>query len=213
MNNNEKKQFSELLQSVMDYYKQDLSPFVAGIFWDALKGFDYEQVAKALTSHAMNPDNGQYAPKVADIVRVLSGTTTDKARVAWGKVFAAMSAIGAYSDIVFDDGLIHLVVGDMGGWVKLCQTELDKISYTQHTFCETYRSYAGRGNVAYPPMLDGINGSGQNRTLYEKRGLKPPEPVMYGDKQVCEQVRLNGTYDSRGAIGFKPIHQLIENIK
>lgn len=210
MNASEKKQFSMLLQSVMDYYKQDTSPFLVSIFWEGLKGYDYEQVAKALTNHATNPDNGQYAPKVADIVRILGGTTTDKARVAWGKVFAAMGEIGAYSDICFDDGLIHIVIGDIGGWVKLCQTEADKMSYVQHTFCETYRSYAGRDNIAYPPMLDGINGSGQNRVMYEKRGLKPPEPKMYGDKDKCKQVLLNGSRDTRGVIGFKSINQLLE---
>jgi hypothetical protein len=209
----EKAEFLTLVSSVMDYYRQDVSPFTLNLFWEALKGFEFEQVSTALNRHAMNPDNGQFAPKVADIVRGLSGTTTDKARVAWGKVFAAMGAVGAYQDIVFDDGLIHLVIGDMGGWVKICQTETDKLSYTQHTFCETYRSYAGRGAVAYPPMLDGINGSGQNRVMYEKRGIKPPEPVMYGDKDKCNQVRLNGTNDARGVIGFKPIHQLLENIK
>ena len=213
MNNSDKKEFRDLLQSVMDYYKQDLSTFTMEIFWEALKGFDYEQVAKALTNHAMNPDNGQFAPKVADIVRGLSGTTTDKARVAWGKVNAAMSAVGAYNDIVFDDGLIHLVIGDMGGWPKMCRIELNDMSYAQHTFCETYRSYAGRDNVAYPPMLDGVNGSGQNRVMYEKRGLKAPEPVMYGDKDRCQQVRLNGTNEVRGVIGFKPVNELLESIK
>ena len=212
MNNNEKKQFSELLQSVMDYYKQDVSPFVAGIFWEALKDFDYEQVAAALRKHAMNPDNGQFAPKIADIVKQLSGTTTDKAKIAWGKVYAAMEQIGAYQDVCFDDGIIHLVIEDMGGWVKICRTEQKDLGYVQHQFCEAYRAYTGRGNVNYPSYLAGVNGTGENIAQLARRGIKPPEPILIGDRDKAANVRLNGTNESR-ILGAKPVYQLLESLK
>lgn len=192
MNLDEKTEFYKLISSVMDYYRQDVSPFTLNLFWEALKGFDFEQISQALTKHATNPDNGQFAPKIADIVRQLSGTTTDKANIAWGKIYEAMGRVGAYQDVCFDDGIIHLVIEDMGGWVKMCRTESKDLSYTQHQFCESYRAYAGRGKVAYPSYLIGVNGTGENVSQLAKRGLKPPPPVLIGNANNAMLVRLNG---------------------
>jgi hypothetical protein len=30
--------------------------------------------------------------------------------------------VGAYQSVVFDDPLIHLVLEDLGGWIKICST-------------------------------------------------------------------------------------------
>ena len=49
----------------------------------------------------------------------LDGTVTDRAALAWGKVLEAMSSVGAYSDVVFDDPAIHAAIEDCGGWVKI----------------------------------------------------------------------------------------------
>lgn len=212
MKNEEKKDFRDLLNSVFDYYSKDVSQFTLGLFWEALKGFEFEQVSTALNRHAMNPDNGQFAPKIADIVKQLSGTTTDKAKIAWGKVYAAMGQVGAYSDVCFDDGIIHLVIEDMGGWVKICRTETKDLGHMQHQFCESYRAYTGRDKVVYPSYLAGVNGTGENIAQLAKRGIKPPDPVMIGDAKNAATVRLNGSNQSR-ITGAKPIYQLIESLK
>jgi len=212
MNSNEKQDFYKLVSSVMDYYKQDVSPFSLNLFWEALKGFEFEQVSAALTKHAMNPDNGQFAPKIADIVKQLSGTTTDKAKIAWGKVYAATEQIGAYQDVCFDDGIIHLVIEDMGGWVKICRTEQKDLGYVQHQFCEAYRAYTGRDKVVYPSYLAGVNGTGENIAQLARRGIKPPEPILIGDRDKAANVRLSGTNESR-ILGAKPVYQLLESLK
>lgn len=207
----EKNDFLDLLSDVYAYYRQDLGRFAMQVFWDACKRFDFEQVSQALSRHATDPDVGQFAPKVADIVRVLAGTSTDRAKLAWGKVYAAMGEVGAYQDVCFDDGLIHLVVEDMGGWVKMCRTESKDLSFAQHQFCEAYRAYAGRGQVAYPKYLSGVNGTGQNHAMLLKRGIKPPEPMFIGNQTACKAVILNGTNEARGVLSItaKPIQTLV----
>jgi hypothetical protein len=208
----EKAEFLTLVSSVMDYYRQDVSPFTLNLFWEALKGFEFEQVSTALNRHAMNPDNGQFAPKIADIVKQLSGTTTDKAKIAWGKAYSAMEQVGAYQDVCFDDGIIHLVIEDMGGWVKICRTETKDLGYVQHQFCESYRAYSGRGNVIYPSYLAGVNGTGENMAQLRMRGINPPEPVMIGDAEKAFSVRLNGSNQSR-ITSSKSIQTLILEMK
>ncbi|MEJ1937716.1 DUF6475 domain-containing protein, partial [Nostoc sp. NIES-2111] len=117
--------------------------------------------------------------------------STDRAIAAWGKVVGAMSDVGAYTDVVFDDALIHLCVTDLGGWPKICRTPYDEQSYLQHRFCEAYRAYASRGvPTEYPSRLTGA-GSGPDD--YAKVGMKPPAPRLVGNREAALRVLAGGT--------------------
>ena len=185
----DKAKFKELLENVMSYYRQDTSTFVLDLWWNACKGFEFEQFSKAMTRHATDPDIGQFAPKVADIVRVLSGTRTDRAALAWGKVYEAMQRVGQYQDIVFDDPAIHATIMDLGGWVKICQTKEEEISYLQHRFCESHRAYTRRGEFDFPRSLIGLRSPDHE---YIQRGLPIPEPILIGDPEKAVKVFNHG---------------------
>lgn len=173
MHHSEKQELMKLVSDVLGYYRQPVSEFTLAIWWAACQPFSFEQVSKALTGHATDPDKGQFAPKVADVVRMLTGTKTDRSLMAWGRVYDAMCEVGAYRDVDFGDDAIHAAVIDMGGWPKMCRSELSEISYLQHRFCESYRAYQAAG-VEPQPALVGDRGSNE---LFLKRGIKPPEPV------------------------------------
>lgn len=191
MSPSEYPKFIATLAGVHDFYGKDLSEFATQVWVEAVKGFELQQVSKALSAHLMDPDRGQYMPKPSDLVRQLQGTQTDRALVAWGKVASAMSSVGAYSDVVFDDPLIHLCVTDAGGWPKFCRTPYEDQSYLQHRFCEAYRAYANRGAPAeYPGRLTGA-GSGPDD--YAKRGLQPPKPALVGDRARALEVLTGGS--------------------
>jgi hypothetical protein len=189
MKPDDKPRFKELLEGVMSYYRQDTSTFILDLWWQACQSFDFEQVQKAMTKHATDPDVGQFAPKVADIVRQLSGTKTDQALLAWGKVLEAMQRIGQYQDVVFDDPAIHTVVMDLGGWAKVCQTLESEISYLQHRFCEMHRAYTGRGQFDFPGMLVGTRSPDE---AYLQRGIPVPAPIFIGNQELANKVYLSG---------------------
>ncbi len=191
MHADEYPKFLEVLAGVHDFYGKDMSDFAAQLWIEAMRAFELQQVSKALSGHLMDPDRGQFMPKPADIVRQLQGTQTDRALVAWGKVASAIGQVGAYSDVVFDDPLIHLCIVDAGGWPKVCRTTYEEQSYLQHRFCEAYRAYAGRGAPAeYPSRLTGA-GSGPDE--YLKVGMTPPAPRLVGDKARAREVLAGGT--------------------
>lgn len=144
--------FAQLLTQALAFYRQDVTPFTLDVWWEACKGVALEQVRKALTAHALNPDRGQFAPKPADLVRQLQGTHTDRALLAWGRVFEAMSSIGAYASPDLGDPVAHAVIVDMGGWTAVCRSELDALPFTQKRFCDTYRTYSARGDVSGMPQ-------------------------------------------------------------
>jgi hypothetical protein len=151
----DKQALTELVSQVLAYYRQPVSEFTLSVWWSACQPYSLEQIRKAMTAHATNPDGGQFAPKVADLVRILEGTHTDRAMLAWGKVHEAMSAVGAYQDVVFDDPAIHAVLEDLGGWPKVCRSELKDLSYLQKRFCDGHKAYTGRGTFPYPAPPDG----------------------------------------------------------
>lgn len=200
----ERGDFAQLVTDVLAYYRQDASRFVLDLWWNACKPFDFEQIQKAMQRHATDPEHGQFAPKVADLVRILSGTTTDRAALAWGKVLEAMSSVGAYTDVIFDDPAIHAAAEDMGGWPKMCRTELKELGLLQHRFMQSYRAYSDRGQFDFPRRLGGDRSPDSE---YEKAGLKLPRPALIGDPERAKMVFQRGGA-GKTAITFQSIQSL-----
>lgn len=191
----DKKAFAELIAGVFAYHGKPTTAAIIGVYWRACQPFEIEQVTKAIDALTVDPEAGKFAPKIADIVRVLQGTQTDRALIAWGKVSGALSEVGRMSDVVFDDPLIHLCVMDHGGWPKFCTTPFDEQGYLQHAFCQSYRAYTARGMPAeYPARLVGET---ESQAEYDKVGMTRPAPRLVGDKAAARQVLAGGTAAKR----------------
>lgn len=191
----DREAFAGLIADVLGFYGQTPSRFALTVWWQACQGFEFEDVQRALSRHAMDPERGQFPPKPADLVRQMQGTPTDQANRAWSLTLGAMNRVGSYSDVVFDDPVIHAVIEDMGGWPALCRTETDQLSYTQHRFTEAYRGYARRDDLAQWPRK--LSGDRSPDDAYIARGLQPPRPVLVGDASRAAQVLAGGSLDSR----------------
>lgn len=199
MHPNEISGLTKLVTDVMAYYRQPVSEFVLQVWCQACQPFSLEQVSKAMTAHVTDAERGVYAPKVADVVRVLAGTTTDRAALAWGKVLGAMSAVGAYSDVVFDDPAIHAAIEDLGGWVKVCRGEMAELSYLQHRFCQAHKAYVGQGQFEYQRRLIGDRSPDRD---FEQKGLPLPHPAIVGDRTAALQVYHTGSQAAKTEITF-----------
>ncbi len=186
--------FYDLLGGVFDYYRTELSATVLEIYWTGLRQFDLDAVRTALGQHTMNPDTGQFIPKLADVVKMMGGSTLDSALVGWSKVERAVSGAGAYQSVAFDDPIIHRVVEDMGGWPLLCGTTARDWPFKQNEFTARYRGYKMRGQVpAYPPRLIGIV-EGDNAS----RGFRGRDETFYiGDPTKAALVVSGGTVTPR----------------
>ena len=191
----DRESFAQLLTDVLGFYGQTVSPFALSVWWESCQGLELAALQRALSRHAMDPERGMFAPKPADIVRQVQGTPTDRAARAWSVTLDAASRVGAYSDVVFDDPIIHACIEDMGGWVTLCRTDTDRLSYLQHRFTEAYRGYSNRGDLTqYPRKLTGDRSPDE---VYMQRGLPPPKPVLIGDAARAQLVLTNGSASGR----------------
>ncbi|MEJ5151222.1 DUF6475 domain-containing protein [Comamonas sp. MYb396] len=205
MRDSELEGFRDLLTDVMAYYGKDCSEFMLTVWWEALHTFEMAQVSSSLRRHATDPDRGRFAPRVADIIKVLQGTTTDRAALAWGKVLGAMSSIGAYTDVVFDDPAIHAAIEDLGGWPKVCRTETAELSYLQHRFQEAHRAYTERGQFEYMRRLPGDRSPDHE---YTSHGLKLPRPALVGVREKAIAVLQHGNAGGKTLISSLPAHAM-----
>ncbi|WP_371436606.1 DUF6475 domain-containing protein [Polaromonas sp.] len=206
MNNNERSEFARLLTAVNTLYRVDTSDFQLDVFWTALSAYDFGQVKRAFNTHVADPDNGRFAPKLADMTRILHGTHGDRAAMAWGKVLDAMRLVGAYQDVAFDDPAIHAAIEDAGGWPKLCRSKVDELGYVQTAFCKSHRAYTGRGTFPYPSLCHGDRSPDWE---YEKKGLPLPTPVLIGDPARVAQVMAGGAAGGKTAISFQSVQALL----
>lgn len=204
MNERDEEKLIELVSDALSYWKAPVSEFALKVWVEACKPYTLEQVSKAIQAHAVDPERGQFAPKVADIVRQLSGTVTDQAAIAWGKALDAAARVGAYQDVCFDDPIIHSVITDLGGWPAFCRSDTDELGYLQHRFTDGYRAYTAK-QAPHPAKLTGDRSPDSE---YEKKGLQLPKPVLVGDAQKAEQVLISGA-----TLGKTPIHFNIQSLR
>lgn len=197
------QKFASAMTAVAELYGKQLSSGAVALWWQALERFEFAQVSRALHTHTQDPKDGQFMPKPADLIRHLEGTATDAAQLAWGKAYEAMQRVGAYTDVVFDDPVIHAVIDDLGGWPKVCRGETKDLSYLQHRFCESYQAYRNRAKsgagLEYPRMLMGDRSPDD---VFASKGLPPPKPAVVGDVEKAKLVWRGGKVGGKAAISF-----------
>jgi len=188
MKSTDAEQFRVMLTGVYAFYRQEFSDFAVGVWWEAMKPFDFAAVKDALNRHCVNPDNGQFLPKPADVVKLLGGSNLDRATLAWTKTLKAVQHVGTYESVCFDDPIINAVIHEMGGWIAMGAITEKESPFKQREFEQRYRAYRTRGGMfAYPRSLPGIiareNGA---------RGFGEPEPVLIGEKDKAALVFKRG---------------------
>ena len=193
------QKFHDGIAGVMGFYGKSISRFALDVWWTALKSHELPAIIDAFNRHLANPDAGQFAPKPADIIRMLQGSTQDSALRAWAKVDRAVRSVGTYCDVVFDDALIHRVIQDMGGWIGFGAKSEAEWPFVAKEFENRYRGFRSRNErPSYPPVLIGI-ATAHN----EQKGFQSGEPVLIGSKRMAEQVLEEGT--SQPVLGFSGV--------
>lgn len=196
MKNQDKPEFAALMAALGEYYNREISPGLIGMYWQGLSHYDMAAVREALNMHMQNPDSGQFMPKIADIAKMLGGSTQDAALRAWAKVDKAVRSVGVHADVVFDDALIHRVIHDMGGWIALGHKTEDEWPFVAREFENRYRGYRVRSErPEYLPVLIGIAGASNRRGNFE---IQPP--ILIGNAEAAQAVMLEGV--DKPLIGF-----------
>ncbi len=190
----DKKFFVALMTAMTEIYGKKLSSQLLEIYWRSLEPYELNDIKQALNAYIVNPDNGQFIPKPADIIKILSGNSTEKALYAWNKVLKAIRQVGSYNSIVFDDPIIHLILDDMGGWILMCKTNESELSFARYDFEKRYKCYLKYMPAKYPTKLIGLIDS-FNQINHQQLTM----PELFGDKEVALKVYHQKYYQEKDA--------------
>lgn len=181
--------FTAMLSGTLDALgKRAPSPEGISIWFKALVHYDLRAIDEAFSRYLRSPDsNGFVIP--SDIVKMLEGSTTDSAMVAWAHVDQAMRRFGPWHSVVFDDPLIHRVLQEMGGWIELSKADDDAWPFRAREFQTRYRGLKQRGeSPAHPGVMLGHFAAGN---AVEMRKTEPP--LLLGNPALAAQVMQGGT--------------------
>lgn len=191
MVDDDKKEFATYMSGVFSVYGKEVSTMLLRIWFEALRQYDLKAVKDALARHLLNPDNGQFLPKPADVVKLIGGTTIDTALEAWSAVDNAVRTVGTYRSVAFQDSIIHKVIQDMGGWVALGNKKEDEWAFVAKEFQTRYRGIKTTGQpVDAPPQLTGIAAQ-QNSVA----GIQYAEPPILIGKRNDSIRQINSTHE------------------
>lgn len=213
----QRPEFYELWMNACEPYGKNFVPSTNSLdfIFNALRGYELEEISAALNAHSMNPDDGRFAPKPADIVRHLVGDTGSLAQAAWTKVITAIERVGSYESIVFDDPLVMAVVRDMGGWLELNRMTNESMPFKQNEFVTRYRGFLNNPPSSYPPKFIGLEEAENERSGHGRK----VQPRLWGDPAKCQLVYENGQaqrpkamYLSDLAEKKKPNLKLVEHV-
>lgn len=184
MNQSDYDNYVDVMQLVSEQYGKKPSEGLIALYWQALNGYEFAAVREAIGKHLANTDTGQFMPKIADIIRMMQGTSLDSALSAWSKVDSAVRRVGPYESVVFDDAIIHRVLHDMGGWSVMGTKTDDEWPFVAKEFENRYRGFKSRNErIEYPAKLIGLTEAHNSR-----EGHKIEPPVMIGDASKATAV-------------------------
>lgn len=179
----------ELIEKTFAYYGKTLTDEVAAMYALGLSDMSAEEVRQALSAHMRNPDKGQWIPKVSDLVAFRTGNSDAQADAAWAKVHHAVGSVGGYESVVFDDALIHAVIGMMGGWIRFCTQEThDALDWMGKDFRRIYKGLLNNPLPDYPRVLVGIA-----ETHNSAHGFEVAPPKLYGRRDKALLVYNSGS--------------------
>ncbi len=187
MNQEDKILFATMMAGIAELHGKKLSTQLLEIYWRCLIEYQIDDIKTALKYHAIDPDCGQFMPKPADIVRMLVGNSSEQSLQVWSTVLKATQSVGCYKTIVFDNSIIHAVINEMGGWVKLCQTLEDSLPFTGKEFQKRYQFYLRQQTFTYPNKLVGII---EHTNAFLGHSIELP--VLFGDKTTALRIYHEG---------------------
>jgi len=191
METRDRENFGKLLMAIGELYNKQVSASLVKIYWRVLETFVWEDVVNAFQAHVQDPDSGQFLPKPADIIRVIKGNSHSQGLQAWTKVDQAIRCVGPYQSVVFDDAIIHAVLQEMGGWIRICSVGEDELPFVAKEFQTRFNAYRYKAPQGYPRYLVGIN-EHQNRL----NGGEVQPPRLLGDQTKAQAILSHGKQEA-----------------
>lgn len=200
MNHQDKNRFAELMAWLAQTFQAEISSVDIENYWRFLNRFPLVDVEQAIVNYCLHPEGHRFMPKPGEIIIHIEGNSTGLAMQAWTKILRAMQHIGCYHTVIFDDPIIHAVLYDMGGWIKLNAMLEKEIHFYAREFEKRYLSYLTHKPAQYPKQLTGIIDATNAACGY----LSTTKPLLIGDEKRALLVYQQGK-DASTLLKYTPL--------
>ncbi len=202
MIDDDKKRFRDIMVGLAEDKGVQLSAAGIGLKFEALRQYSIEDVTSAALSLMANKKYTTL-PSVSDFIEYLGGgSIDDRAEIEASKVWKAISQVGGYSAICFDDATTQAVILHVfGGWPKLCEeTLVDQQKWFMKDFVKFYGSLS-RQNLRVTGALPG------------RGGLMGDKTKLIGDPEKALLIMNTAQVENRFQISAMPenVRQLLES--
>lgn len=158
----DKKKFAELLTVAAEATGYQISDITYKTYWAVLNDLSIEDFERAINTHLLDPNDGMFFPKPANIVKQLLGTEKQqtqnlqaKAEMAWQAVEGEIRRTGSWGSPKIDDGLALAAIKSLGGWSYICSLTMDKMTWLRKEFISSYQNYSTTPVEFLPQSLPG----------------------------------------------------------
>lgn len=148
------REFAVGLSALYSVCTQKLDEMQAEFWYEAVKDLTGEQW-KSTCVKFMRTWKYRNLPSIAELREDALGpenkpvTADQRALIAWNAVLDAVSRVGGYSSVDFDDPVVHAAINAIagqGGWSTLCEVPSEELrTWKRKEFLETYKAFLSVG--------------------------------------------------------------------
>jgi hypothetical protein len=122
MKNEDYAEFEEIMKraALLTFQQRgkDWLELIITMFEELIK-YDLGRVRAAVRDHVRTE---KFFPALADVVKRIEGSGSERAATAWATVVRAVSRIGRSNSVAFPAPAYVYAIEQMGGWINLCRT-------------------------------------------------------------------------------------------
>ena len=162
MQKHEEEEFKAVLIGLGEYYAKEITSKLTEIYWYDLKPLNIDQLKQACSMHRMNPDNGRFFPKTADIVALFTGNSKqqeqlleDTAQMQWLEILSEIKRTGSYTSLNIEDKQSMAIIEILGGWPFVCSQTQNQLVWLGKKFVDSYKNFERTDIEALPNKLSG----------------------------------------------------------
>ncbi len=182
MNQQHFPEFVARVAAIGELFGKELSQAVMQIYWETLKDLS---LADFQTATNIVVKSSKFMPRPAELREAVLPDLKSVAALAYDRLIRAVSEVGTYKSVTFDDPVLNCVVDSLGGWIALGEKTPDE--WLRKEAERLYQVYAKRiasGGVAGVPVR--LVGRLEMTNSRGRLDLVDP-PVVIGDQGAAKK--------------------------
>lgn len=165
-NHGDDERFIYIMAAFAEASGQESTPLKERIYAEGLCDIPIEVIEKAAWQLIRTRTFATF-PKVGELRELIGGKAEDIAELEAAKVWKAISQVGGYSGVCFDNPVTQAVIEyGFGGWSKLCgEMMVDQQKWFIKDFIKTYSAFSRQNIQLTGPLLGRGAGTGDGVKL------------------------------------------------